>query len=142
MRLEAERLEELGSTPAGRRQVVKGKGGSIEGPRIRGVVPRGAQALVLERGDGVVRTDVRLTIETDDGAIILMTYRGTRHGAPDVLARVRAGEDVPADAYYFRIVVTGFETSSPRYEWLNRVVAVATGQRLPDGLDYFFHELL
>ncbi|MGH6694279.1 DUF3237 family protein [Sphingopyxis sp.] len=40
----------------------------------------------------------------------------------------------PAD-YYFRILPR-FATSDPRYEWLNRILAVGIGHRLPEGPVY------
>jgi Protein of unknown function (DUF3237) len=35
-----------------------------------------------------------------------------------------------------------FETSSERYGWLNRVIGVATGHRLPTGPIYHVFEIL
>ena len=46
----------------------------------------------------------------------------------------------PAD-YYFRIVPR-FTTSAPRYEWLNRVIAIGIGQRLASGPVYSLFEIL
>jgi hypothetical protein len=93
------------------------------------------------RGDGAVQLDARIVLKTDDDALIAMTYVGLRRGPPDVLERLNRGEPVDPGSYYFRIV-PNFATSHPRYDWLNRVIAVATGQRLPKGPDYFVHEIL
>jgi hypothetical protein len=35
-----------------------------------------------------------------------------------------------------------FETSAPKYDWMNRIFAVGTGDRLPDGPIYGIFELL
>ncbi len=96
---------------------------------------------VLGRPDGSIALDVRLTLKTDDGASILMTYRGYRQGPPDVLARLAKGEAVDPSLYYFRINPL-FETASERYAWLNNVVAVGVGERLADGPRYTVHEIL
>jgi hypothetical protein len=70
-----------------------------------------------------------------------MTYTGIRHGPPDVMARLGRGEPVDPASYYFRIVPT-FQAAEGRYEWLNRIVAVADGQRLPEGPVYQVYEIL
>ena len=77
------------------------------------------------RPDGVVQLDVRLTIRTDDDALIYMRYEGIAAGA--ALPRVLGGEPVPPSDYYFR-TTPYFETSSERYAWLNKIVAVGVGQ--------------
>jgi Protein of unknown function (DUF3237) len=46
------------------------------------------------RSDGSTTLDVRLVLKTTDDALIGMTYRGIRHGAPDVIARLERGETV------------------------------------------------
>ena len=67
---------------AGERRVVPVVGGSFSGSRLRGVVLPGDADWVVMRPDGVLVLDVRITLRTDDGALIAMTYRGLRHG-PD-----------------------------------------------------------
>src|SRR5262249_61948869 len=100
-----------------------------------------APTCYLVRGDGSFQQDVRLIIRTDDGALILMTYRGVRHASPEVTARVARGEHVPGSEYYLR-TAPFFETSSPKYAWLNKIVSVAIGERLPDGVRYHVFEIL
>jgi hypothetical protein len=85
--------------------------------------------------------DVRLTLMTDDDQHIFMTYRGIRHGPKDVLDRLSNGEPVDPSEYYFRNT-PWFETGSDKYGWLNRIVAVATGHRFPEGPTYKVYEIL
>jgi hypothetical protein len=59
-----------------------------------------------------------------------VTSQGLRHGQPDVLARLAAGEAVDPASYYFRTALR-FETSSAELDWLNRILAVALGARRP-----------
>jgi hypothetical protein len=84
---------------------------------------------------------VRLTLKTDDGELIGMTYRGVRHGPAEVIERLNRGDTVDASEYYFRTAAF-FETSSAKYGWLNCVVAIATGHRPPAGLLYEVFEVL
>lgn len=70
-----------------------------------------------------------------------MSYRGIRHGPPEVLARIDRGEEVHPASYYFRMLST-FETAAPKYDWLNRLVAVGVGHRRADGPIYSLFEVL
>ena len=131
----------LGRTPLGDRRVGVVTGGHFEGPRLKGTVLEGGSDWILIRPDGSMQLDVRLTLKTGDGAIIGMRYGGFRHGPGDVLDRLNRGEQVDPSSYYFRIAPF-FETSAQKYDWLNRIVGVGTGQRLPEGPVYDVYEVL
>lgn len=134
-------MQALGKTPAGDRRVGVVAGGRFEGAKLKGTVLKGGSDWLLLRGDGALQLDVRLTLKTDDGAVIGMTYHGYRHGPAAVIDRLNRGERVDAADYYFRIAPF-FETASETYGWLNRVVAVGTGNRLPEGPIYEVFEIL
>jgi len=93
------------------------------------------------RGDGATQLDVRCTLQTDDGALVNMTYRGIRHGPAEIIERLGRGEDVDPALYYFR-TAPFFETASEKYGWLNRIVAVATGRRRASGPIYDVFQVL
>jgi uncharacterized protein DUF3237 len=133
---------ELGATPAGTRRVYTVSAGEFNGDRIRGeVLPQAGSDLLLLRADGSAQQDVRLILRTDDGALILMTYRGVRHASPEVNERIARGERVAASDYYLR-TAPFFETSSAKYAWLNKIVSVAIGERQPEGVTYEVFEIL
>lgn len=131
----------LGETPLGNRKIVRVRGGSLIGPRIRAAVLPGGGDWALTRADGVLMLDVRLTLQTDDGALILMTYTGQRHAPPAIAEMLARGEAVAPDAMYFR-TAPAFETADPRYSWLNRVLAIGVGERLETGPRYHIHEII
>jgi hypothetical protein len=111
-----------------------------------GAVPHGARVTVpiagtLLRGDGVLELDLRVTLETDDGALIHMTSFGLRHGPPEVIAAIGRGERVDPSTYYFR-TTPRFETGHPKYAFLNRLLAVSTGDRRAEGPIYAIDEIL
>jgi hypothetical protein len=140
--LEVPRIVDLGATPNGHRRIATVTGGKFEGERLRGTVqatPGGDWILV--RPDGATVLDVRLTLETDDQQLIYMTYRGLRHGPAEVMARLAKGEAVDPSSYYFR-TTPAFETASKKYDWLNRIIAVATGRREASGPVYEVFEVL
>jgi Protein of unknown function (DUF3237) len=141
MQVVVARPQRIGAGPRGTRITAPITDGNFEGPRLRGrVLPGGGDWTVL-RGDGVLELDLRVTLETDDGALIHMTSFGLRHGPTDVIAALARGESVDPSTYYFRTQAR-FETGHPKYEFLNRLLAVAGGDRRPDGPIYTIAEIL
>lgn len=125
LRLATGPLQKLGETPQGERVTYPIVGGAFDGERLRGKVLPGGSDWTLRRPDGVMELDLRVTLETDDGALIHMTFTGIR-------------DDAHA---YFR-TVPRFETSAPRYAFLNRLLAIGTGEIRADGPVHVIEELL
>lgn len=141
LRIEVSGSYMLGSSPLGTRRLDRLDKGHFRGPRINAEVVPGGVDCLLGGADGALRPDVRLILQLDDGAPLLIVYRGVRHGPPEVMQRIARGEEVPHDSYYLRTALT-FETASERYAWLNRIVAVGVGRREPGAAVYDVHEVL
>jgi len=141
LRILAATPQKLGAVPHGTRIIVPVAGGDFEGPRLRGKVLPGGGDWLLQRSDGVLELDLRITLETDDHAEILMTFQGLRHGPSDVIAALGRGEVVDPASYYFR-TLPRFETSAERYAFLNRIIAVGAGETRPDGAVHRIEEIL
>ncbi len=139
--LQAGAPQSLGLAAGGERRPVPVTGGRFEGERLRGTVLEGGSDWITVRPDGVFVLDVRLVLQTDDGARIGMTYRGLRHGPADVLDKVGRGEPADPASYYFRTAVA-FETGASSLDWLTKVIAVGTGHRTADGPVYDVFEVL
>ena len=133
--------QKLGVVPQGTRVIAAIAGGTFEGPRLRGKVLPGGGDWTLLRPDGVLELDLRITLETDDGALIGMSSFGLRHGPAEVLAALSRGEPVDPSEYYFR-TTPRFETSAPQYAFLNRLIAIASGDRRASGPIYKIEEIL
>jgi len=133
--------QRVGAVPHGTRAIAAIASGTFEGPRLRGKVLPGGGDWTLLRSDGVLELDLRITLETDDGALIYVTSCGLRHGPPDVLAAIARGEPVDPSSYYFR-TAPRFETSAPQYAFLNRLIAISSGDRRPTGPIYTIEEIL
>jgi hypothetical protein len=116
-------------------------GGKFTGSRIEGRVLPGGSDWQRVMPDGTVRLDCRIVLQTTDGELIAMTYQGVRSGPADVLAKLSRGEDVPPDEYYLRIAPF-FAAQSKQHAWLNRILAIGSGQRLAKGPIYNVFELL
>lgn len=139
MQLEVASVQKIGG--AGFAQVGVITGGAFEGDRLSGRILDGGSDWQSARPDGTVLIDCRLILETTGGARIAMTYRGVRTGPPEVLARLANGEPVDPADYYFRINPL-FETADPALDWLNRIVAIGVGHRLPGGPIYNLFEIV
>ncbi len=135
MHVDLEAPQMIGATPNGMRQVWIVKGGSFEGPRIRGEMLAGGGDWAIVRTDGVIQVDVRATVQTHDGALIYAQYSGLIIIPPAMAPRVFAGEDVPLSEYYF-YTNPMFQTGDERYAWLNQVVAIGRGKVVPGGVEY------
>jgi len=130
----------VGETPNAFRRIGIVQGGSFEGDRLSGEVLTGNDWQMV-RKDNCLRLDVRLVLKTTDGALIVMTYQAFRNGPASVLEKLDKGEAVDPASYYFRMIPI-FETSSPKYDWMNRIVAVGIGHRRADGPIYSIFEVL
>ena len=125
VRLETSAIEEIGSTPHGKLSIFPVIGGSFEGDRLRGKVLAGGGDWVSGRADNALELDLRVTLETDDGALIYMTFTGLRDDAHQ----------------YFR-TLPRFETAAPKYAFLNRLLAVGIGEIRADGPVHIIEEIL
>lgn len=112
--------------PQGTRTIAQIVGGRFEGERLKATVQTPAGDWITNRADGTYKLDVRLTLKTDDGAFILVTYNGVGH-TTDKGASLRAA---PL-----------FETGDPRYTWLTQLQAVAVGERIGGTVSYDVYAL-
>jgi hypothetical protein len=137
-RLDAELATPLdvGATPQGRRRVVALTGGRAHGPGFSAELVSGTAAdWQVVRPSGTAVADLRYLLRTDTGAVLYVQAQGLRHGPPDVLAALAAGDEVDPASYVFRTTVT-IETADERLAWLNDGVFVAVGGRWPEGVSY------
>jgi hypothetical protein len=132
-------LQIIGPTPAGLRRIATVTGGRFTGDRLSGAVLSGAD-WVVNRPDGVMVIDVRLTLKTDDDALIYLTYQGRFLAAPDVMARFAKGAMLDPSEYSLAIRAT-FECGDDRYVWLNNLIAVGTGEQTATGPVYSIFEI-
>jgi hypothetical protein len=117
----------FGTTPYGERRIVGIAGGTVSGRVTGRNLPGGADWQIV-RSDGATDIEAHYNIETGDGSLILVSSEGLRHGPPEVMDRLARGEMVDPALYYFRTVMR-FETAAPALGWLNKVLALARGER-------------
>lgn len=100
----------IANGPAGTRVIVDASSGTFEGPKLKGTVHGPGGDWVTVRADGSMLLDVRLLLKTEDGADILMEYKG-----------------VGLDGGKHITTAPMFQTGAEQYAWLNSVQAVARG---------------
>jgi len=111
---------------AGHTSIAPVTGGSFSGARLQGSVHNGGADWITQVS-GHSSLDVRITLETDDGAIIYMTYKG-------VVSRGDAG-------LYWRVTPV-FNTASEEYDWLNHRVFVGKSKQVEGKVAYDIFEIL
>lgn len=126
---------EVGDGPYGSRQYFEMTSGRVEGPRLKGKLLGAGSDWMLTGPDGFIRMDVRVQIETDDGAILCAHYFGPAEAneklkramgvcAPTEFADQsirshwvwrRATRDTPGSTRRCSSVKAGYSPQSPDY---------------------------
>jgi hypothetical protein len=128
--------EIIGPVPGGIRVNFYVTGSEITGPKVFGKVrPVGADWLTVRR-DGIAALDVRATAETNDGALLYVTYLGIidlgENGYDDFL------KGVPLPSGVAIRTSPRIQTSDPRYLWLNRLHCIGVGQAFAERLEVVY----
>lgn len=121
--------------PMGERQIFIVKGGTAEGPKIKGTVLPGGGDWATRRADCVIQLDVRATLKTDDGAMIYAAYSGLIDGTMETITAAATGKNPPLGDYYFYSNPM-FQTGAEKYAWLNRIVAIGRGKVGAGAVEY------
>jgi hypothetical protein len=111
-------------------------GATLDGPEIHATSAMPGIDWFRPSADGWGRPHVRLPFRTDDGALILLDYRGIVH-ASDAFVRA-VDQDLETDwaDQYMRMSMY-FETTSERYAGLTRSLFIARGRlRGTNDLEY------
>jgi hypothetical protein len=110
--------------PFGTKVVATVSAGTFVGPKINAAIPDGVAAgdWLTILADGGFALDVRLSLRTDDGADIYVTYTGFG----------KLNEDCTASI----LTAPRLETGDERYAWLNNLFCVAIGTTTPEGVEY------
>jgi len=100
-------------------------GGEVSGPKLRGKMrPAGGDWLTV-RTDGVAVLDVRATMETDDGVLILTAYQGTGDLGEEGYQKFLRQDLPPVISLR---VAPRYWTAHPNYAWLNRLQCLGIGE--------------
>jgi hypothetical protein len=116
----------LPDTPLGTRVIAEVATAEFEGERFTATLLGAAAAdWVTFDSRGLGTLDVRLTLQTHDGAVVFTTYRGR-------LDLAKGGVVYAAPLY---------DTGDERYLWLNSIQAIAKGETDGTNLEYEIYEV-
>lgn len=129
--LASDRLFFLGETPVGKRIIQEIEGIRFEGEHfdasLKGVAA--ADWLAID-ATGIATFDIRMLLETTDGAVLYLAYEGKADWSKGM-----ASEPVYVTAH--------FETGDDRYRWLNHALVVGKGEMVEGtGLVYAFSQVV
>lgn len=140
LRVELAAPIELGQGRAGQRRIIPIVGGAALGPEITGEVMNLGADWQTIFADGAAHLDTRYAVKTEDGAVIEIVNIGTRHGPPEVLDRLAAGEEVDPSTYYMRTAAR-LETGDARYDWVNHTLFVCAGIRRASAVEIAYYKV-
>lgn len=131
IRAEIDPPRSAGAGLAGERLHIPITGGQVSGPKLRGEILPGGSDWPVIRGDGNSAVEAHYTIEAADGTLIYIVNKALRRSTPEVLARLRAGESVSAEEFYFRGAPV-FDAPDGPHQWLRENLFVCSLE--PQGL--------
>ncbi|MBL4708390.1 MAG: DUF3237 domain-containing protein, partial [Flavobacteriales bacterium] len=115
-------------------------GGTFEGEKLRGtLLPSGGDWILVD-DQGVGHLDVRITLQTDDGALLYVQYYGVLEMTEAVMTAMAGGKPTEFGDIYF-MTQPRVETADERYQWLNNIVAVAEGRVVESAVEYQVYEV-
>jgi hypothetical protein len=117
--------ESFGPAPDGLHITFYIESGEIRGPKINAIIRGEGGDWMIVRRDGVGVADVRITYETDDGALLLSRYYGIFDLGPGGYERALRQEYDPVPPL---VLAPQFVTSHPNWLWLNRLQCLAVGR--------------
>jgi hypothetical protein len=126
----------IGNGPYGTRVLYPVTEGRAKGDRINGTAVGSGGDWLLIGADGWGRLDVRAQLQTDDGALLYLTYSGVLELNDKVMAATQNTDvETSFDDQYFR-TTPRLETGDERYAWVNQTVFVARGRLISGGVEY------
>jgi Protein of unknown function (DUF3237) len=116
--------ESFGPAPDGQHITFYIQSGEIHGPKLNAKVRGEGGDWMLVRRDGVGVADVRITYETEDGALLLSRYYGIFDLGRDGYERALRKDYDPVPPL---VVAPQFITSHPKWLWVNRLQCIGVG---------------
>jgi Protein of unknown function (DUF3237) len=123
-------------SPRGTRQYWEMTSGTLTGDGLHAEIAMPGSDWMEQSPDGFWRPDVRVALQSDDGALILMRYAGLVEQTDAFVEAASHDRPTGWDDQYMRFAVT-FDTGAERYRWLNQSLFLARGHILGTGkLEY------
>jgi len=131
---------DVGNSPLGQRLIFDVIGGNFEGGKLNGTLLSSGGDWILVDDDGIGHLDVRITLKTEDDALLYVQYHGVLEMTDAVTTALAGGKPTEFGDIYF-MTQPRIETGDLRYKWLNNIVAVAEGRVVESAVEYQVYEL-
>jgi hypothetical protein len=129
-------------SPLGSRLCWSIREATLRGSRINArLVMPGADWIRLGP-DGIRRPDQRLTFETDDGVVVMLSYDDALIRESEAfLTALARGSETTVDDQYMRMIAR-FDTGAARYAWLMESLYIGEGRVAGDHeIEYTIHRV-
>ncbi|WP_317151538.1 DUF3237 domain-containing protein [Sphingopyxis indica] len=140
VRVEVGPTIEQGEIDGGAARFIPITGGQVYGPRLKGTVLPGGGDWQVIRNDGLTDIEARYFLKAEDGTVIEVHNPGVRVADEATIEKLRIGEPVEQESYYFR-TQPRFRVADGPHQWLERQVFVARGVRFPDRVIIDFYSV-
>lgn len=131
---------DIGKGPYGQRTIFDVTTGTFEGEKLNGtILPSGGDWILID-DQSVGHLDVRITLKTNDGALLYVQYHGILEMTDAVMTAMAGGKPTEFGDIYF-MTQPRIETGDERYKWLNNIIAVAEGRVISSGVEYKIYEV-
>jgi hypothetical protein len=129
-------------SPQGERLCWQVTTATLRGPRIDARLAAPGADWMRLGSDGVRRPDLRVTLVTEDGAVILFSYDNALIRASGAfLTALGEGTATAFEDQYMRMAAR-FDTGDPRYRWLTESLFVGEGRLAGDHcIEYRVHRV-
>jgi hypothetical protein len=112
---------DLGNTARGERIIIPIKGGTFEGPKLKGVVlSGGADYQYSDKKNDRTEIEAIYTIKTDDNVLIHIRNVGLIYTSPEV----KNNANFDFSKVYFRAAPKFEAPSNSKYDWLNNAIFI------------------
>ncbi len=122
--------DSIGPTPDGLQLNFNLTGGEVAGPRVTGRLRAIGSDWLTVRPDGTGVLDLRIAIETGDGALIYAAFQGAVDHGKHGYQRALQGS-LLRDGTLFEIAPR-FQSADTGYQWLNGLRCIGLGQVFPE----------
>jgi hypothetical protein len=131
---------DVGKGPYGQRTIFDIASGTFKGEKLSGtMLPSGGEWMLID-DQSIGHIDVRMTLKTDDDALLYVQYYGILEMTEAVMTAIAGGKPTEFGDIYFMTQLR-VETGDERYSWLNKIVAVAEGRVLESAVEYQVYEV-
>lgn len=125
-----------GSAPDPRRQFWQMSRATLRGPNLNATSAYPGIDWFSPHDDGFGRPHVMLPFHTDDGALLMLEYRGIVQATAAFKQAVEGDTSTDWSDQYMRMALM-FDTTSPKYSWLRENLFLARGRLLAaKGIEY------